>query len=82
MVVTSAEATKVKVEILCDDRIGTIHADERRIKQILFNLLTNALRFTGPGGHVKVEARKVDGVVQLSVSDNGTLEFQLFLSKS
>lgn len=71
MVVTSAEATKVKVEILCDDRIGTIHADERRIKQILFNLLTNALRFTGPGGHIKVEARKVDGVVQLSVSDNG-----------
>jgi signal transduction histidine kinase len=71
MVVSTAESTKVKVEILCDDRIGSIHADERRIKQILFNLLTNALRFTGPGGHIKVEARKVDGVVQLSVSDNG-----------
>jgi signal transduction histidine kinase len=71
LVVSSAESTKVKVEIVCDDRIGTIHADERRLKQILFNLLTNALRFTGPGGQVKVEARKIDGVVQLSVTDNG-----------
>ncbi|MDZ4762106.1 MAG: ATP-binding protein, partial [Alphaproteobacteria bacterium] len=71
LVVSTAANTKVRVEILCDARVGTIHADERRIKQILFNLLTNALRFTGPGGHVKVEARKVDGVVQLSVTDNG-----------
>ncbi len=71
LVVSTAENTKVKVEIACDDRIGAIHADERRIKQILFNLLTNALRFTGPGGHIKVEARKVEGVVQLSVSDTG-----------
>jgi signal transduction histidine kinase len=71
MVFTTAESTKVKVDIVCDDRIGAIHADERRLKQILFNLLTNALRFTGAGGTVKVEARKLDGTVQLSVTDNG-----------
>jgi signal transduction histidine kinase len=50
LVVTTAENTKVRVEILCDDRIGNVYADERRIKQVLFNLLTNALRFTGAGG--------------------------------
>jgi signal transduction histidine kinase len=71
LVISTAESTKVRVEILCDDTIGSIHADERRIKQILFNLLTNALRFTGPGGHVRVEAKKADGVIQLSVSDTG-----------
>lgn len=70
LVVSTAENTKVRVEIVCED-IGAIHADERRLKQILFNLLTNALRFTPSGGHVKVEARKVEGVVQLSVTDTG-----------
>ena len=74
LVVTTAENTKVRVEILCDDRIGNIHADERRIKQILFNLLTNALRFTGAGGHIKIEASKPvpgENIIRLAVSDNG-----------
>lgn len=74
LVVTTAENTKVRVEILCDDRIGNVHADERRIKQVLFNLLTNALRFTGAGGHIKIEASKPvpsEGIIRLAVSDNG-----------
>jgi len=74
LVVTTAENTKVRVEILCDDRIGNIHADERRIKQVLFNLLTNALRFTGAGGQIKIEASKPvpgENIIRLAVSDNG-----------
>lgn len=71
LVLTTAESTKVKVDINCDRSLGVIHGDERRIKQVLFNLLTNALRFTGPGGHIKIEARKDDGVVRLAVSDTG-----------
>jgi signal transduction histidine kinase len=74
LVVSSALNTKVRVEILCDDRIGNIHADERRIKQVLFNLLTNALRFTGAGGHIKIEASKPvpsENIIRLAVSDNG-----------
>lgn len=74
LVVTTAEDTKVRVEILCDDRIGNVHADERRIKQVLFNLLTNALRFTGAGGHIKIEASKPvpsENIIRLAVSDNG-----------
>jgi signal transduction histidine kinase len=74
LVVSTAENTKVRVEIVCDDRIGTIHADERRIKQVMFNLLTNALRFTGAGGHIKIEATKPvpsENIIRLAVSDNG-----------
>lgn len=74
LVVTTAANTKVRVQILCDDRIGNIYADERRIKQVLFNLLTNALRFTGPGGHIKIEASKPvpgENIIRLAVSDNG-----------
>jgi signal transduction histidine kinase len=74
LVVTTAENTKVRVEILCDDRIGNVFADERRIKQVLFNLLSNALRFTGAGGHIKIEASKPvpsENIIRLAVSDNG-----------
>jgi signal transduction histidine kinase len=51
--------------------IGVIEADERKLKQVLFNLLTNALKFTGSGGHVDVSAGyDADGVV-VSVRDDG-----------
>ncbi|HEV2038581.1 MAG TPA: histidine kinase dimerization/phospho-acceptor domain-containing protein, partial [Casimicrobiaceae bacterium] len=35
-----------------DDRLGTIRADERKVKQVLLNLLSNALKFTPEGGRI------------------------------
>jgi signal transduction histidine kinase len=49
----------------------TIRADERKVRQVVFNLLSNALKFTPPGGHVDVDARAVDGKVEVAVRDNG-----------
>jgi signal transduction histidine kinase len=48
---------KLKAEIEKD--VDTIIADERKIKQILFNLLSNAMKFTPDNGSVQVSARKV-----------------------
>jgi signal transduction histidine kinase len=50
---------------------GAITADERKIKQVVFNLLTNALKFTTRGGHVDVTARGDDDDVFVSVRDDG-----------
>ena len=54
-----------------DDRVGEIQGDERKIKQVLLNLLSNALKFTPEGGRVDVRASMVDGMAEISVTDTG-----------
>jgi signal transduction histidine kinase len=54
-----------------DDRLGTIRADERKVKQVLLNLLSNALKFTPEGGKIDVRAAVSDGVAEISVTDTG-----------
>ena len=54
-----------------DERIGTIRADERKVKQVLLNLLSNALKFTPEGGRIDVVAGAHDGVTEISVTDTG-----------
>jgi PAS domain S-box-containing protein len=48
-----------------------LHADRIRVKQILYNLLSNAVKFTAEGGQVWIDARRADGSVCVTVSDNG-----------
>jgi signal transduction histidine kinase len=68
---TSSGNDQVKILVDCDDSVGVIRADSARIRQILFNLVSNALRFTGKGDTVTMGARRFDGSVRLWVSDTG-----------
>ncbi len=72
MVVTKAEDTQVSVRAKVGKKLGVIYADERRIRQILFNLLSNALRFTDAGGEIVVSAERIGDMATLTVRDNGT----------
>jgi signal transduction histidine kinase/putative methionine-R-sulfoxide reductase with GAF domain len=54
-----------------EDRIGSICADERKVKQVLLNLLSNALKFTPEGGRIEVRAAVREGLVEVSVTDTG-----------
>jgi len=48
-----------------------IQADERKVKQIIYNLLSNATKFTPDGGAITVEGRKTEQEITISVSDTG-----------
>ncbi len=48
-----------------------IRADERKVKQVLLNLLSNALKFTPEGGRIDVRAAVSDSMVEVSVADTG-----------
>jgi signal transduction histidine kinase len=61
----------ISLRLEVDPSAGAIAADERKIKQVLFNLLTNALKFTARSGHVDVTARGDGDEVHVSVSDDG-----------
>jgi signal transduction histidine kinase/putative methionine-R-sulfoxide reductase with GAF domain len=61
----------IKLERIIDDRLGDFTGDERKVKQVLVNLLANAVKFTPEGGCIKVEARLGDSAVITSVTDTG-----------
>jgi signal transduction histidine kinase len=54
-----------------DASIPNVRADERKVKQVLLNLLSNALKFTPDGGRVAVRIAARDGMVAVAVSDTG-----------
>ena len=66
-----AEDTQIDLRLECDDDIGVIRADQKRLKQVMHNLLSNALRYTGPGGNIEIAARRTEAGVEIKVKDDG-----------
>jgi signal transduction histidine kinase len=54
-----------------EETVGAIHADERKVKQVVLNLLSNALKFTPEGGRIDVRVRARDDAIEISVTDTG-----------
>src|SRR5262249_33680404 len=58
MVRERASRKGVALSLEIPGELGAVEADERKVKQVLFNLLTNAVKFTPAGGSVTVSARR------------------------
>ncbi|MEJ0008631.1 MAG: hybrid sensor histidine kinase/response regulator [Steroidobacteraceae bacterium] len=66
-----AESRKVTLEWQIEDRDSRVMGDDGRLQQILWNLVSNATKFTPAGGRVTVSARAVDGQYEIEVADTG-----------
>ncbi len=66
-----ASKVELKLELDCTPGAGVFLADQRRMRQIVFNLLSNAFKFTPRGGKIILSGRIVGEDVQISVRDNG-----------
>jgi signal transduction histidine kinase len=61
----------VRLNIDCPDDVGRFRADERRVKQVLFNLLSNSLKYTTAGDVVGLSAHRDQQEIVFEVQDNG-----------
>src|SRR5258705_2586256 len=61
----------IRLASTIDERLGMIGGDERKVKQVLLNLLSNALKFTPEGGRIDVGARRDGDMAEVSVADTG-----------
>ncbi len=71
LVRTGADDTKVRMALAVPEDVGSISADERRVKQVVYNLLVNALRHSKPGGKVEVGAERDASSIAIWVADDG-----------
>jgi signal transduction histidine kinase len=61
----------ITLHLEVDRRLGECVGDERKLKQVLVNLVANAVKFTPEGGRVEVRAAPANGGVEFAVSDTG-----------
>jgi signal transduction histidine kinase len=66
-----AKRREIHLEFDVPADIGWIHADQSRLKQVLFHLLSNAIAFTPPRGGVRLSAARDGGMLVLAVADTG-----------
>lgn len=67
----AADAKEVSIEAELDRTAGLVSGDAERLQQVVWHLLTNAVRFTPRGGAVRVQLRAREADVEIVVRDNG-----------
>lgn len=66
-----AESKDILIQCTYDSSAAQIFGDGGRLKQVVWNLLANAVKFTPVGGRIEVELKRVAAYAQIQVSDSG-----------
>jgi CheY-like chemotaxis protein len=67
----AVEAKGIRLETTLDPAVGPVLGDPDRLQQVVWNLISNATKFTPSGGRIEVGLARSDGHVELRVSDTG-----------
>ncbi|MBD2101369.1 PAS domain S-box protein [Leptolyngbya sp. FACHB-261] len=67
----AAEAKAIEVEVSLDANVSSVSGDATRLQQVVWNLVSNAVKFTPSGGRVEVRLVQAERQAQITVRDNG-----------
>jgi PAS domain S-box-containing protein len=67
----AANGKSVQLIASVDSSIGEVVADSRRLQQVLWNLVHNAIKFTPSGGRVEIRIQETSGLLEIAVQDTG-----------
>jgi signal transduction histidine kinase/ActR/RegA family two-component response regulator len=67
----AARAKSIRLDSVLDTRSAVVSGDPDRLQQVLWNMLSNAVKFTPEGGRVQVRLQRVNSSVEIAVSDTG-----------
>ncbi len=71
MVRPTAEAKNIAIEVNADGRAMLTLGDADRLRQAVWNVLSNAIKFTDSGGTVTIRLERTDGSARVQVTDTG-----------
>lgn len=78
---TQAAETRITISEALDKAVGTVEADPRRLQQVISNLISNAVKFTPPGGRIELATARKGDQVEIVVADSGKGISPHFLTK-